>query len=238
MIGLGTIINTAAIIVAGILGIALKGIFPQKVQDTLMKATGVCVLFIGIGGTMEEMLVFEDGQLVTSGSMMMILSYALGSLTGELIDIEKGIERFGIWLRKKTGSDGDNEFLDAFLTASLTVSIGAMAVVGALQDGLMGDYSLLVAKAVLDFIIIMIMASSMGKGCAFAAIPVAILQGSITAVAGLLEPVMTQQAVSNLSFTGSMLIFCVGINLIWDKKIKVANMLPAIVFAVVFTFIL
>lgn len=238
MIGLGTIINTAAIIVAGILGIALKGIFPQKVQDTLMKATGVCVLFIGIGGTMEEMLVFEDGQLVTSGSMMMILSYALGSLTGELIDIEKGIERFGIWLRKKTGSDGDNEFLDAFLTASLTVSIGAMAVVGALQDGLTGDYSLLVAKAVLDFIIIMIMASSMGKGCAFAAIPVAILQGSITAVAGLLEPVMTQQAVSNLSFTGSMLIFCVGINLIWDKKIKVANMLPAIVFAVAFTFIL
>ena len=238
MIGLGTIINTAAIVAAGILGVALRRFFPGRVQDTLMKAAGICVLFIGIGGAMEEMLVFEDGHLVTSGSMMMILSYALGALAGELIDIEKGIENFGVWLRKKTGSDGDNRFLDAFLTASLTVSIGAMAVVGALQDGLTGDYSLLVAKAILDFIIIMIMASSMGKGCAFAAIPVAVFQGSITAVAGLLEPIMTQQAVSNLSFIGSMLIFCVGVNLVWNTGIKVANMLPAIVFAVAFAFIL
>ena len=136
MIGLGTVINTAAIVAAGILGVALRKIFPEKIQDTLMKTAGVCVLFVGIGGTMEEMLVFEDGHLVTSGSLMMILSYALGALAGELIDIEKGIENFGVWLRKKTGSEGDNRFLDAFLTASLTVSIGAMAVVGALQDGL------------------------------------------------------------------------------------------------------
>ena len=224
MIGLGTVINTAAIVAAGILCVALRKFFPEKIQDTLMKTAGVCVLFVGIGGTMEEMLVFEDGHLVTSGSLMMILSYALGALAGELIDIEKGIENFGVWL--------------AFLTASLTGSIGAMAVVGALQDGLTGDYSLLVAKAILDFIIIMIMASSMGKGCAFAAIPVAVFQGSITAVAGLLEPIMTQQAVSNLSFTGSMLIFCVGVNLVWNTGIKVANMLPAIVFAVAFAFIL
>lgn len=101
MIGLGTIINTAAIVAAGILGVALRRFFPGRVQDTLMKAAGICVLFIGIGGAMEEMLVFEDGHLVTSGSMMMILSYALGALAGELIDIEKGIENFGVWLRKK-----------------------------------------------------------------------------------------------------------------------------------------
>ena len=102
MIGLGTVINTAAIVAAGILGVALRKFFPEKIQDTLMKTAGVCVLFVGIGGTMEEMLVFEDGHLVTSGSLMMILSYALGALAGELIDIEKGIENFGIWLRKKT----------------------------------------------------------------------------------------------------------------------------------------
>ena len=115
MIGLGTIINTAAIVAAGIMGVALRRFFPEKVQDTLMKAAGICVLFIGIGGTMEEMLVFEDGHLVTSGSLMMILSYALGALAGELIDIEKGIENFGVWLRKRQEVRATTGFLMRFL---------------------------------------------------------------------------------------------------------------------------
>ena len=119
MIGLGTVINTAAIVAAGILGGALRKIFPEKIQDTLMKTAGVCVLFVGIGGTMEEMLVFEDGHLVTSGSLMMILSYALGALAGELIDIEKGIENFGVWLRKKTGVRATTGFLMRFLQPRL-----------------------------------------------------------------------------------------------------------------------
>ena len=127
--------------------------------------------------------------------------------------------------------------MDAFVTASLTVCIGAMAIVGSIQDGIRGNYSILTAKAVLDFILVMVMTCSMGKGCLFSAIPVAVFQGSITALAGLVAPLMTDAALNNLSFIGSILIFCVGINLIWGKNIRVANLLPAVVFAVAAAFL-
>ena len=142
-------------------------------------------------------------------------------------------EKFGQWLKLKTGSSRDSRFVNAFVTASLTVCIGAMAVVGAIQDGITGDWSILATKAILDFIIIMVMTCSLGKGCIFSAIPVLIFQGLITALASLLKPIMTDLAINYLSLVGSILIFCVGLNLVWGKKIKVANMLPAIVLAVI-----
>ena len=153
------------------------------------------------------------------------------------MDIDRHMEEFGVWLKKKTKSEGDSTFVDGFVSASLTVCIGAMAVVGSITDGITGDYSILAAKAVLDLIIIMIMTASMGKGCIFSAIPVGLFQGSITLLARLVEPLMTEQALSNMSLTGSMLIFCVGVNLIWGKKVKVANLLPAIFLAVEWTFL-
>lgn len=238
MPGLGTIINAAAIIAGGVLGMLLKNALPQRIQDTLLKAMGVCVLFIGLSGTLEQMLAVQDGALTATGTMMMILSFILGSVLGSALDLEGRIERFGVWLRKKAGGEGDSRFLSAFLNASLTVCIGAMAVVGAIQDGLFGDHSLLVTKAILDFIIVMVMAASMGRGCAFSAIPVALFQGTITLFARFLQPVMTAQATANLSLTGSILVFCVGVNLVWGKLIKVADMLPTLIFAVAFAFIL
>lgn len=123
------------------------------------------------------------------------------------------------------------------MTASLTVCIGAMAVVGSIQDGISGDYSVLAAKAVLDLIIILVMTAAMGKGCIFSAIPVFLFQGTITLLSRFIEPVMTSAALSNLSLTGNILIFCVGVNLVWGKKIKVANLLPTIVIAVVWAVI-
>ena len=238
MPGLGMIINAAAIVVGGELGMLLKNALPQCIQDTLLKAMGVCVLFIGLSGTLEQMLVVQDGALSATGTMMMILSFIFGSVLGGALDLEGRIERFGVWLRKKAGGEGDSRFLSAFLNASLTVCIGAMAVVGAIQDGLFGDHSLLVTKAILDFIIVMVMAASMGRGCAFSAIPVALFQGTITLFARFLQPVMTAQATANLSLTGSILVFCVGVNLVWGKLIKVADMLPTLIFAVAFAFIL
>lgn len=238
MPGLGTIINAAAIIAGGVLGMLLKNALPQRIQDTLLKAMWVCVLFIGLSGTLEQMLAVQDGALTATGTMMMILSFILGSVLGSALDLEGRIERFGVWLRKKAGGEGDSRFLSAFLNASLTVCIGAMAVVGAIQDGLFGDHSLLVTKAILDFIIVMVMAASMGRGCAFSAIPVALFQGTITLFARFLQPVMTAQATANLSLTGSILVFCVGVNLVWGKLIKVADMLPTLIFAVAFAFIL
>ena len=224
MKGLGTIINVAGVLIGGLCGLLFGKRLAERFQETLMSAVGICVLFLGISGCLEEMFVITADGLKSSGSMMMIGCFAIGALLGE-------------WLKRKTGSDGDNRFVDGFVTTSLTICIGAMAVVGSIQDGISGNYSTLAAKAALDLIIVLIMTASMGKGCIFSAIPVALFQGSITLLAGLIEPLMTDQSLSNLSLTGNMLIFCVGVNLIWGKKIKVANLLPAIFLAAAWAFL-
>ena len=192
MVGLGTIINVAGIICGGLLGLAFGKRLPERFQNILIQATSVCVLFLGIGGCMEKMLQLSEGKLVSGGSVMMILCFVLGSVVGELINIDQRLEQFGIWLKEKTGSGGDTAFVNGFVTASLTVCIGAMAVVGAVQDGIYGDYSILAAKAVLDLIIILVMTASMGKGCIFSAIPVGLFQGVITVLAVFVEPFLNQ----------------------------------------------
>ena len=155
---------------------------------------------------------------------------------GELLDLDARFETLGTWLRDKTGSSGDARFVDGFVTASLTVCIGAMAIVGSIQDGLAGDWSTLALKGALDAVIVCAMAASMGRGCLFSDLPVAVLQGGVTALATLLHPIMTQTALANLSLVGSALIFCVGVNLIWPRTFKPANMLPAIVIAMALAF--
>lgn len=237
MYGLGTIINTGAIVAGGLAGILFGRFLKENVQDTLSKCCGVSTLMIGIAGALEKMLTVEKGAISGGGSMLLVLCLTVGGVIGELLNLEGAFECFGRWLKEKTGNAKDKGFVNAFVTASLTVCIGAMAIVGSIQDGLTGDYSVLATKAVLDFIIIMVMSCSLGPGAAFSAIPVAILQGSVTALAGLVRPVMTETALNNLSLVGSVLIFCVGINLLWGKKIRVANLLPAIVLAVAAAFL-
>ena len=139
--------------------------------------------------------------------------------------------------QKKTHSTKDNNFIEGFVSASFTVCIGAMAIVGSINDGMYGDPTVLVTKSILDFIIIMVMAASLGKGTIFSAIPVALLQGSVTALSMLIQPIMTETALLYLSVVGNILIFCVGINLVFGKKIRVANLLPSIILAVVCAFI-
>ena len=237
MVGLGTIINSAAIIVGGVFGHLFGKILNERIQDSLQKASGICVLFIGIAGAMEGMLKLSGSSLSAGRSMLIVASLALGALVGEILNIEHGFERFGEWLKVKTGNAKDKSFVEGFVTASLTVCIGAMAVVGSIKDGISGDYSILVTKAILDLIIITVMTCSLGKGCAFSAIPVAVFQGLITALARLIKPLMTDGALANLSLIGSILIFCVGVNLVLDKRIKVANLLPSLVFAVAIAFL-
>ena len=237
MPGMGTIINTVAILVGGLFGGLFGRFLSENAQDTLTKVCGVSTLFIALSGALEKMLTVENGVIVSGGSMLIIGCLAIGAFVGELLNIEDGFERFGQWLKIRTGNAKDRGFVDAFVTASLTVCIGAMAIVGSIQDGIAGDYSILATKAILDLIIIMVMTCSMGRGCVFSAIPVAVLQGSITALAGLVKPLMTDAALANLSLVGNVLIFCVGINLVWGKKIRVANLLPAVVAAVIAAFL-
>ena len=237
MRGLGTIINVAGVLLGGCVGLFLGKGLSKRFQEILIQASGVSVLFIGISGAMEGMLQIVDGSLSGQGTMMVIGSFVIGAFLGELLNLEQHMEDFGVWLREKSKSNSDNTFIEGFLTTSFTICIGAMAVVGAIKDGIYGDYSILAAKSVLDTIMVCVMTASLGKGCIFSAIPVAILQGGFTVLATFIEPLLTDQAMLNLSLTGSMLIFCVGVNLIWGKKIKVANLLPTIFVAVAWAFL-
>ena len=279
MIGTGTIVNAAAIVAGGFIGMLSRGLIRDRMRETVTKSMGFAVIVMGLGSTMSRMLTVTltqgsavsdtaagaaaaadgaaagaaaDGAaaagaaaapaglsaaLGTQGTMMMIISLALGALIGEVIDFDGLFERFGTWLRNRTGNENDTGFIDAFLTASFTVCIGAMAIIGSIQDGLYGDPSTLFAKSILDLIIVAMMTASLGKGCIFSAIPVALLQGSVTLLAGFLAPLMTEAALSNISLVGNILITCVGVNLVWSKTIRVANLLPALVIAVIFALV-
>lgn len=232
MIGFGTVLNVAGIAAGGALGLLGGKLLKPQCQETLMRAAGVCVMFIGMAGAMEKMLAVTGGQLTSGKSMMLVLSIALGAVVGELLDLERQFERFGEWLKVKTGNSREKSFVEGFVAASLTVSIGAMAIVGSIEDGMFGNYSILGTKAILDFVIVLVMTCSLGKGCAFSAIPVGCFQGAMTLLARLLKPLMTEAALWNLALVGSVMIFCVGLNLVWEKRIRVANLLPGILFAV------
>ncbi len=242
MAGLGTIVNTFAIIIGGLCGLVSRSFLKERYQETIIKAMGFAVIVMALGSTLSQMYVVKiseisgqlRGNLDTQGTMMMIISLAAGALFGELLNLERWLERFGKWLRDKTGSQGDSQFIDAFVTATLTVCVGAMAIIGAIQDGISGNHDTLFAKAVLDLVIIMMMTASLGKGCIFSVIPVALMQGTITLLARQVAPLMTDAALSNIAFVGNVLILCVGVNLVWPKTIRVANVLPAIVVAVMF----
>ncbi|MBR3401099.1 MAG: DUF554 domain-containing protein [Parasporobacterium sp.] len=237
MFGLGTIINTAAILVGGLIGVLFGKLIPSRVQESLVLCNGISVMIIGIAGAISKMLVINGNGFDTQKSMLLTLALALGTIVGSALDLEKVLERFGNWLKAKSKSDADKGFTDAFIISSCTVCIGAMAIIGSLNDILYGDISILLLKSILDLITICALTCALGKGCVFSAVSVLIFQGVISVIAFFIKPIMTDLALTDLSFVGSVLIFVVGLNLIRDKKISVVNMLPSILFAIGFSFI-
>lgn len=235
MIGIGTIVNVAAIIAGGCLGTLFRGGLKEHYQTALTRALGLATMFIGIVGALPGMLEVADGQLVGKDTLGMILALALGTLIGEFLDFDGRLERLGRWLKERAARSDDPRFVEGFVTASLVVCIGAMAIVGSIQDGLAGDPSTLYTKSILDFMIVMVFASSYGRGAVFSALPVGVLQGSVTLLAGLVAPLFTPPIIANLSFMGSILIFCVGVNLVFENRFRVANMLPALLIGGVYT---
>ena len=233
----GTLVNTAAVLMGGVCGHFFGKLLKPRVQETLTMACGVSTIFLSVAGALRYMLPLDDKSLPGGGSMLIILCVALGGLIGEMLNIERGFERFGEWLKEKTGSAKDQNFVSGFLTASLTTCVGAMTIVGSLQDGITGDWSTLGAKSILDLVIVMVLTSSMGKGCVFSVIPIFVIEGGITLLANWIKPLMTDLAMCYLSMVGSVLIFCVGLNLVWGKKIRAANLLPAVILAVAAAFL-
>ena len=228
MIGLGTIINTVAVLAGGLLGLLLKNGVAKKFESILMQALGLATVFVGAGGVLKYMLVVEEGGLATRGTMLLIFSLVIGCLIGQWLDIEAKMEILGIKLKQAVRVKNDNHFVEGFVTTSLIICVGAMAIVGAMQDGLSGDSSMLVAKSLLDFALVAILASAYGVGAVFSAIPIFVYQGAITLIAALFGSVISDGLIEQLSFVGSALIFCVGVNIVKEKTFQVANMLPAL----------
>ncbi len=233
MLGSGVVVNVVGIVVGGLVGLGAGRLVSERFQRTLMQASALVVIFLGLGGSLAKMLrVTPDGTLDFVGMNMMVASLILGALVGEAIDIEDRMTTFGEWLKRRAGSADDAQFVDAFVTTSLTVCIGAMAVIGPINDRLLGEPMILYIKSVLDFIIVLLLTTTLGRGCIFSALSVGLFEGAVFLFAGLLEPVMTPAAQANLSYVGNILIFCVGVNLLWNLGIRVANLLPALVIAI------
>ncbi|MBQ7976649.1 MAG: DUF554 domain-containing protein [Clostridia bacterium] len=228
MIGLGTLINTAGVAAGGFIGLFLrKGIKPG-LQDGLMKACGIASLFIGAAGTMCGMLKFENNAFTTKGSMLLIFSLVIGTFIGELLKIEQSMDNIGNAIKKLIHHENDSKFSEGFVGASLIMCVGAMTIVGAVQDGINGDISMLAAKSVLDFIMAIVLASTYGPGVIFSAATIFIYQGALTLGAYFAGSFMSDMLIANLSYIGSALIFCVGVNLTFGKKVAIGNMLPAL----------
>lgn len=205
----------------------------ERFQKTIMMSCAVAVIFLGLTGTVKEMLhIGSDGAVMLVGTNCMLASLIGGAVIGEAINLEDRMECFGRWLQQKTGSGGDARFVEGFVMASMTVCIGAMAVIGSINDRLLNDPSVLFAKTAIDAVVVMIMTATLDKGCIFSAISVGVFQGIIFLLAGFLEPIMTSAALKSLSAVGNILIFCVGTNLFGLPHVRIANLLPALVIAV------
>jgi uncharacterized membrane protein YqgA involved in biofilm formation len=205
-----------------------------------MNALGLAVMFIGISGALQGLYIIDGGGLQTKNVMLMIISLALGALIGEIINVEARLERMGERIKtslKVKGEKGQN-FVEGFVSSSLLFCIGAMAIIGSLQDGLSGDASMLYAKALIDGTVAIFFASTLGIGVLFSILPLGIYQGFITLSAKYIEPYLSEQLITNISMIGSILIFGIGINMIFGKKIKCGNLLPAVLIPVAYEFLM
>lgn len=234
IVGTGTFVNTGAIVVGGIIGYIFQRLLNEKLKTAIMQAIGVAVIFIGLAGALVQILVVHGNHISTTGTIMATVSLVVGTLIGELINIDHQFIKFGKWLRRYVGSGNDSKFVDGFVSASLTVCVGAMAVIGPLQDALQHDPTMLFTKALLDAVIVAIYASAFGLGAIFSALPVFIFQMAVTLLAVVINQFLSTAMTNGISLVGSMMIFCIGVNLLFNMKIRVANMLPALVVVVLY----
>lgn len=217
---IGTLINVAAILVGAALGLVLRRGMKPLVSQTVMQGVGLSVVLIGLSGALE-----------TENTLLVILSMVLGGVAGSLLDIQARMDRLGQWAQRRLsrGGDGaDNTFAQGFVTASLVFCVGAMAVVGALDSGIRGDHSTLIAKSALDGVAAAVFASSMGVGVMLSAVPVLVYQGLIALLGTVVAPLLSDSVITEMSAVGGLLIAAIGLNMVLDKDIKVANLLPAI----------
>ena len=224
---MGTLINCGLILLGGIIGLLFKQAVSEGMERSVQKAVGVAVVMVGLCGALSVMLHMEDGRLKSSGELLLVVSLALGTFVGEALKLDLRIDNGCKAIERKFKA---SNFSAGFITASLIYCIGAMAIVGSIQDGLLGDSSTLVTKGIIDGITAVVLAATLGYGVLFSAVPVLIYQGAMTLLAGTLENVLKGQLLDNICMVGYVLVLCIGINFLSNKdnQIKTVNMLPAI----------
>ena len=215
----GTLINTVAILVGTALGLLLRKGIPERLRETVVQGQGLCVILIGLSGALK-----------TGDTLCMIICMVAGALIGAAINIEKRLNDLGTFLERKVtrGQGETGSVAKGFVSASLLFCVGAMAIVGAMDSGLRGDHSTLIAKSALDGISAIFFASSLGIGVGLSAFAVLIYQGAIALLAMWIEPLLTEAVITEMSAVGGLLIAGIGLNMIYDKHIPVGNLLPAI----------
>jgi uncharacterized membrane protein YqgA involved in biofilm formation len=213
---LGTIVNSLAIIGGSLAGFVLKGGIPERINDSIMKGLALCIMVIGITGAIKS-----------ENMILVICSIVVGTVIGEVVDIDKWLKRLGDFIETKLQGRG-GRISEGFVTASLVYCVGAMAIVGSLNSGLKGDHEILFTKAMLDGISAIMFTSTLGIGVALSAVSVFIYQGVITIAASFVQGILTPTVVTEISAVGSLLIMGLGFNMLGLTKIKVANLLPAI----------
>ena len=215
----GTLINTVAILVGTALGLLLRKGIPERLRETVVQGQGLCVILIGLSGALK-----------TGDTLCVIICMVAGALIGAAINIEKRLNDLGAFLERKVtrGTGETGSVAMGFVTASLLFCVGAMAIVGAMDSGLRGDHSTLIAKSALDGISAIFFASSLGIGVGLSAFAVLMYQGAIALLAMWIEPLLTEAVITEMSAVGGLLIAGIGLNMIYDKHIPVGNLLPAI----------
>ena len=237
MIGLGTIVNCGTVALGTTLGLLLKGGLPKRFEKTIMSALALCAFFIGLGGVLSQTLVIREGSFSTQYTLLIVLCMSIGAMIGEALDIERRLEGIGGWFKRRIpsgASSGSSTFVEAFVTASLLFCVGAMSIVGALEDGLNANPSILYAKAVMDGVAAVVFTASLGAGVYLSILAVLVYQGGITLLAGFIRPLLSDLVIDQMSCIGAVLIFEIGIKLLDSKKIKVGNLLPAMFLPIFF----
>jgi uncharacterized membrane protein YqgA involved in biofilm formation len=232
----GTIVNVAAIVAGSLLGLLLKRGMPKRIEEALMQIMGISVLIIGLNGVVSSMFTVDaDGGLSSSGELLMLCSLVIGVVIGELLDIDGRLNRFGSYIEAKTKADG---FSRGFISASIIYCVGAMAIIGSLNDGLTGDSSVLFIKSALDGVNSIVFGASLGIGVAFSSIPVLIYQGGISLLAGVIAPLISDVLLNNICAVGYVIVACIGLNVSGICKIRVANLLPALLVPVLYQIVM
>jgi len=218
---IATLINVAAILLGGAIGLTFKSKISKKISVNITRAIGLCVCVIGVSGALK------------GDFMLLVVSLALGALCGELINIDGGLNKAGAFLQKKLSKgDGNSNFGEGFVAAALLFCVGAMSIVGSIESGIRDDKSIILTKSILDGVSAMVLASSYGLGVLFAALAVLVYQGSIEFFAGFLQNILTDELITQISATGSIMILAIGFNMTLNAKLKAANLLPGLLFAV------